>query len=107
MTPRYRLTPTAQANVDDICAFIANDSVDAALKVLDALEHAFDELAAMPGIGHTRDDLTNRPVKFWSVLRCPRRRADSEAPRLITNAMIRLPPKDGQPRPAADVGTEL
>jgi plasmid stabilization system protein ParE len=64
VTPRYRLTPTAQANVDDICAFIANDSVDAALKVLDALEHAFDELAAMPGIGHTRDDLTKRPVKF-------------------------------------------
>ena len=37
VTPRYRLTPTAQANVDDMYAFIANDSVDAALKVLDAL----------------------------------------------------------------------
>jgi hypothetical protein len=29
----YRLTPEAQANVDDICAFIAEDSVDAAIRV--------------------------------------------------------------------------
>jgi plasmid stabilization system protein ParE len=27
----------------------------------------FDELAATPGMGHTREDLTNRPVKFWRV----------------------------------------
>jgi plasmid stabilization system protein ParE len=63
----YRLTPTAQANVEEICAFIAEDSVDAALRVLDALEHAFEELAAMPGMGHSRQDLTDRPVKFWGV----------------------------------------
>lgn len=24
-------------------------------------------LAENPGIGHTREDLTDRPVKFWSV----------------------------------------
>jgi len=47
----YRLTPTAQANIEEICTFIAEDSVDAALRVLDALEHAFEELAAMPGMG--------------------------------------------------------
>jgi antitoxin ParD1/3/4/toxin ParE1/3/4 len=63
----YRLTPEAQANVDDICAFIAEDHVDAAIRVLDALEHAFEQLAATPEIGHTREDLTDRPVKFWNV----------------------------------------
>jgi antitoxin ParD1/3/4/toxin ParE1/3/4 len=67
VTPRYRLTPNAQENVDHISAFIANENVDAALRVLDALEHAFEELAATPGIGHTRQDLTSRPVKFWRV----------------------------------------
>lgn len=45
MNPRYRLTPTAQENVDAICAFIAQDSVDAALRVWDSLEHAFEQLA--------------------------------------------------------------
>ncbi len=67
MSPRYRLTPNAQENINEICAFITEDSVDAALRVFDALAHAFEELAAMPGMGHTREDLTARPVKFWSV----------------------------------------
>ena len=35
--------------------------------MLDAFEHAFDQLATTPEIGHTREDLTDRPVKFWSV----------------------------------------
>jgi plasmid stabilization system protein ParE len=63
----YRLTSEARANLDDITLFIAEDSVDAALRVLDAFERAFDRLAAMPEIGHKRDDLTTRPVKFWNV----------------------------------------
>ena len=67
MSQGYQLTPEARANVDEICAFIAEDSVDAARRVLDALEHAFDQLAGTPGIGHRREDLTARPVKFWSV----------------------------------------
>ncbi len=66
MNRGYRLTPEAQTHLDEICAFIAEDNVDAALRVLDAFEHAFDQLAA-PEIGHSREDLTARPVKFWSV----------------------------------------
>ena len=53
--------------MDSIGAYIAEDSLDAALKVYDALEEAFDLLAERPGIGHSRKDLTDRPVKFWSV----------------------------------------
>lgn len=67
MNRGYRLTPEAQANVDKIGAFIANDSVNAALRVLDAFDDAFTLLAATPEIGHKREDLTSRPVKFWSV----------------------------------------
>ena len=67
MSHGYRLTLEARANVDEICAFIAQDSVDAALRALAALEHAFEQLAGNPEIGHTRQDLTTRPVKFWGV----------------------------------------
>jgi plasmid stabilization system protein ParE len=63
----YRLTPEALACVEEICAFIAEDGVDAALHVLDEFERAFDQLAASPEMGHRREDLTARPVKFWSV----------------------------------------
>jgi toxin ParE1/3/4 len=64
---RYQLTPEATAQVDAIGSFIANDSIDAALKVFDALEEAFEQLAAMPDMGHMREDLTDRPVRFWTV----------------------------------------
>lgn len=67
MSPRYRLTPSAQQDVDRITDFIAEDNVEAALRVHDALEEAFRHLAEMPGTGHTRTELTARPVKFWSV----------------------------------------
>ena len=67
MAGGHRLTPEARANLDDICAFVAEDSIDAALRLVDAFEHAFDQLAAMPGVGHTREELTPRPVKFWRV----------------------------------------
>ena len=56
MIERYRLTPEARANVDEICAFIARDSLDAALRVVEALEEAFERLADKPELGHKQDD---------------------------------------------------
>jgi plasmid stabilization system protein ParE len=64
---KYQLTPEAQSNVDEIADFIAEESVDAAIRVLNALEEAFQQLGEMPEMGHSREDLTERPVKFWSV----------------------------------------
>ena len=67
MSQTYRLTERAEADVEDIADFIAADSIDTAVKVLLALEEAFVLLASRPGVGHARDDLTDRPLKFWSV----------------------------------------
>jgi plasmid stabilization system protein ParE len=63
----YRLTAQAEADVAAIADFIAADSIDVALKVVLALEDTFVLVATQPGIGHAREDLTNRPLKFWSV----------------------------------------
>jgi plasmid stabilization system protein ParE len=63
----YRLAPEAQIQLGDIIAFIAEDNANAANRLLDAFELAFHQLADMPEIGHERDDLTKRPVKFWTV----------------------------------------
>lgn len=68
MSQGYQLTPSAQRQVDEIGAFIAEDSLDAALRVYDALEEAFELLAGKPGIGHSREDLAGkRPLKLWRV----------------------------------------
>ena len=67
MNRGYRLTVEARANIEEICAFIAEDSINAAVRISEALERAFEQLAATPEIGHKREDLTARPVKFWSV----------------------------------------
>ena len=50
MSRTYRLSEQAEAHVDAIADFIAGDSVDAAVKVVLALEDAFVLLAARPGI---------------------------------------------------------
>jgi antitoxin ParD1/3/4/toxin ParE1/3/4 len=67
VTARYVLTPEAVVNLDEIAAFVADDSVDAALQLLERFERAFERLAERPGLGHTREDLTSRPVRFWPV----------------------------------------
>ena len=46
---------------------IAKDSLDAADNWIARLFDAFDALAHMPLMGHTRKDLTNLPVRFWPV----------------------------------------
>jgi plasmid stabilization system protein ParE len=63
----YQLTAAAERQRDEIAAFIAKDSIDAALRIYDALEEAFEQLAEMPGMGHTREDLTEQPLKFLRV----------------------------------------
>ena len=60
MSQAYRLTERAEADVDAITDFVAADSIDAAVKVVLALEDALVLLASRPGIGHAREDLTDR-----------------------------------------------
>ena len=69
MTPAYRLTPKATEGVRRIASYIDEHfTSEVAERVLDELERAFEQLAATPGIGHSREDLTADPeVRFWSV----------------------------------------
>ena len=65
MSRPYRLSAEARRQIDLIGAFVADDNVDAALKIDDAFEDAF---SSWPNpASATREDLTTRPVKFWSV----------------------------------------
>jgi len=63
----FRLSPEAEHDLRDIIEYIAQDSEPAAERVRQRLLEAMRNLAAMPGQGHRREDLTRREVLFWPV----------------------------------------
>jgi plasmid stabilization system protein ParE len=64
---QYILGSDAVLDLEDIWDYIAADSIDAADRWIGKLFDAFEEIARMPGIGHRREDLTEYPVRFWTV----------------------------------------
>ena len=64
----FVLSPEAEEDVWSIWQYLAQE---AGLEVADRIEATLfakiEFLASMPGIGHWRHDLTDEPVKFFSV----------------------------------------
>jgi plasmid stabilization system protein ParE len=67
----YVLTPLARADIFDIWSYIAEGSEDAADRVEQAIYEACAFLADGRLRGHTRPDLTPRPLRFWTLSRYP------------------------------------
>ena len=67
----YSLTLLAKADLFDVWSYIAADSVEAAERVEQAIYDACAFVAEAPMRGHTRRDLTSRPVRFWTLVRYP------------------------------------
>jgi plasmid stabilization system protein ParE len=63
----YTFHPDAFADLSDIWDFIAQDSVDAADRVLGEIESAINMLVTTPYAGHLRPDLNSRNLRFWLV----------------------------------------
>jgi plasmid stabilization system protein ParE len=70
MSP-YLLTPRAKADIFKIWSHIADDSESAADRVEQAIYSACDFIAQAPLRGHLRQNLTNRPLRFWTLTRYP------------------------------------
>jgi antitoxin ParD1/3/4/toxin ParE1/3/4 len=65
---RYRLSPEAQGDLTDIKQYLVGEAgARLARYVLGEIRNALQFLAANPGAGHSRVDLTDEPVKFWPV----------------------------------------
>ena len=69
MGPEYDLTEEAHQDLFDIWRRIAEDSVDLADRIEGEFHKQFVSLAQMPGLGHTRKDLTMRPFLFFHYIR--------------------------------------
>ena len=65
----YRLANAALQDLFDIVDHIAVDNPEAAKRISDILFTSFDRLAQRPAMGHLRRDLTNHPLRFWTVAR--------------------------------------
>jgi plasmid stabilization system protein ParE len=63
----YILAPEALQDLQELWDYIATENLDAADRLIDTLFAAFERLATLPGLGHTREDLTDRPLRFWTV----------------------------------------
>jgi plasmid stabilization system protein ParE len=69
----YSLTPLAKSDIFDIWSYIAgdSDSEETANRVEQAIYDACAFVAEAPMRGHTRSDLTSRPLCFWTLTRYP------------------------------------
>jgi plasmid stabilization system protein ParE len=67
----YALTPLARTDIFDIWTHIAKDREDAANRVEQAIYDAYAFVAEAPLRGHSRPDLTNRALRFWTLTRYP------------------------------------
>jgi plasmid stabilization system protein ParE len=63
----YILAPEALQDLQELWGYIATENLDTADRVIDTLFAAFERLAAMPSLGHRREDLTDQPLLFWTV----------------------------------------
>jgi antitoxin ParD1/3/4/toxin ParE1/3/4 len=63
----FVFTPLAARDLNEIWDYLASNSIQAANRVLDALEKALYGLAKNPNKGHWRDDLADRRHRFFLV----------------------------------------
>jgi plasmid stabilization system protein ParE len=63
----FVLHPAAYEDLDEIWEYIAADSLDTADRVREEIYEAIQSLVPFPHVGHTRPDLTSRPLRFQTV----------------------------------------
>lgn len=68
MRRRYILAPEAALDLAGIWRYIrSNATVEMADRVEAAIREKIGYLAGRPGVGHWRKDLTDEPVRFFSI----------------------------------------
>ena len=60
----FVLYPEALTDLNEIWEFIAADNPGAADRVLGEIYEAIRALVPFPRVGHSRSDLTSRPLRF-------------------------------------------
>lgn len=66
---RFEFAPSARREFYAILDYISDRSPAGAERVRVAVLDAVRKLAERPGMGHKREDLTDRPLRFWTAMR--------------------------------------
>lgn len=64
---RFILSCEAGGDVAEIWDYIAADNIDAADRIVETLQAAFQRLSESPLIGHVRPEVTDESIRFWKV----------------------------------------
>jgi plasmid stabilization system protein ParE len=64
---KFVLHPEAYSDLNEIWEYIAADNLDAADRVIEEIYEAITFLVRFPKTGHSRADLTSRPLRFHIV----------------------------------------
>ena len=71
MASNFALHPEAFEDLEDIRAYLAEKSTNAADRVISEVHRTIrDVLVPFPCAGYRRTDLTSRPLRFYLVLNC-------------------------------------
>jgi plasmid stabilization system protein ParE len=62
---RFKLSPEAAEDIREIWTYVAADSIKAARRLRLQILDACQRIAENPKIGHSREDLTEKPVLIW------------------------------------------
>jgi antitoxin ParD1/3/4 len=63
----FVLHPAACKDLEEIWEYIAADSLDAADRIREEIYESIQSLVPFPHVGHSRPDLTMRPLRFQVV----------------------------------------
>ena len=63
----FVLHPDAVKDLDEIWEYIATENFDAADRVREEIYDAVQSLVPFPHVGHSRPDLTSRPLRFQTA----------------------------------------
>jgi plasmid stabilization system protein ParE len=63
----FVLHPEAYRDIEEIWEYIAADNLTAADRIVEEIYGAIRKLAPFPSQGHSRPDLTSRPLRFHIV----------------------------------------
>ena len=63
----FVLHPDALSDLTEIWEYIASDNPGAAGRVIEEIYDAIRALVPFPNVGHSRSDLTSRPLRFHPV----------------------------------------
>ena len=65
---RFVLTRSAERDLDHLRTYLIEKSGPrVARRILKDIRRGLVLLGSEPGVGHVREDLTDRPLKFWPV----------------------------------------